>query len=136
MARRARPFFVASFKFRVRGNMERISRELEIGLHSSPNSLAVRLTYCALALRYLANSVDAIDFEKRKNFMGYSPEAIGKIVNQIRTLLLASIQNYRAQGIDPQAEVTVRPHLNRIKEAVIKWQENAQRLRSLTATTP
>jgi hypothetical protein len=119
-----------SYNYRLRAKLRRLSEDLRRGAPKSPTSWAVSLSTCAFALRFLADSWDSHALAARQSFLEVTPKVLAGMMAATRDNMMRGARDYRARGIDPQAHITILPHIERAKAAVQLWQERAPLIRA------
>jgi hypothetical protein len=118
----------SGFRFSLRARMDRLEMNLEKGGSWSPSasSLAASLSSCAVVLNCFSASDNWEAIDRQSKFFGFSPNRIARMAGEVLKRLVVKIRILKAHGVDPQAEVSVKPGLDRIRAAVVKWQQWAK----------
>lgn len=86
--------------------------------HHSPNSWAVSCLTCAITLEVFSKCKNVDDY---KNKIHYSPNRVIKLMAWCAKKAKEGAQDYIERGINPQAEITINPHLQRARKALALW---------------
>jgi len=90
----------------------------------SPNSWAVSANICAIALYKFVKSYDS---DKLAHRFQCTPNRLIRLMAACAVNAKIGAARYRVQGIDPQAKVTIDPHLERCRDALEQWRKREAR---------
>jgi len=103
---------------RLRGELHIYEEDLRLNRHRSPNSWAIACSACA----HVLNEFSFLpDIEMYQQIMQFSPRRVILLMAACAKKAKEGAAAYRKRGINPQAAVTIDPHLKRAREALGRW---------------